>query len=203
MFIFRIPYLIQSLFWKRQWRGKEPTSVYLTFDDGPEEKATPWLLDLLHKEKIQATFFCVGNQIERYPSLFKKITEHGHVVGNHTYNHEKGNKTQNAEYLSSIEKTDALMHSNLFRPPYGRLTRKQQNKIISLGKRIVMWTWISHDYDQRIQSKKIIKKANLIKGGDIILFHNNTKSMKNLTGSLPEVIQIIRSKGLTFKPISI
>ena len=116
---------------------------------------------------------------------------------------EKGNKTKSKDYISSITKTDVLMNSELFRPPYGRITRKQKGEITGLGKRIIMWTWNSHDYNQKIGIETIIKKAKLIKGGDILLFHNNAKSMKNMMGSLPEVIRIIRDKRLTFKPISI
>jgi peptidoglycan-N-acetylglucosamine deacetylase len=203
MSLFRVPSLIQSLFWGRQWKGKDKDCVYLTFDDGPDDTTTPWVLELLQKENIQAAFFCLGNQIERHPAIFKKIIEQGHSIGNHTYNHEKGNKTKSTDYISSITKTDVLMNSELFRPPYGRITRKQKGEITGLGKRIIMWTWNSHDYNQKIGIETIIKKAKLIKGGDILLFHNNAKSMKNMMGSLPEVIRIIRDKRLTFKPISI
>ena len=178
MFIFRIPNLIQYLFWNRQWKGKDKKSVYLTFDDGPEGVTTSWVLDLLKKENIRATFFCLGSQIERHPPLLKEIIAQGHSVGNHTYNHEKGSTTNCKNYLSSIEKTDALVNTKLFRPPYGRITKRQTASLKKMGKKIIMWTWNSHDYDQRVNSKTIIKKARQIKGGDILLFHSNSKSSK-------------------------
>ena len=173
MRFFRVPYLIQSLFWNRKWTGKDPSSVYLTFDDGPDETVTPWLLEFLNKENIQATFFCIGSQVEKYPAIYKKMKQFGHMVGNHTYNHEKGSRTDNEEYLKSIKKTDDLMNTILFRPPYGRLTREQERQVTRMGKKTVMWTWNAHDYDRTIDEETIVKKAALIKGGDILLFHNS------------------------------
>jgi len=200
MNFFRVPYLIQLMYWNKLWRGKDKNCVYLTFDDGPDD-TTPWVLELLQKENIQATFFCLGNQIERHPAIFKKIIEQGHAIGNHTYNHEKGNKTKREDYISSITKTDALMNSGLFRPPYGRITKKQREALKQKGKRIIMWSWISNDYNQRVNSKTIIKKAQSIRSRDILLFHNNKKSEKNLKDSLPQVIKIVKNKGLRFKTI--
>jgi len=201
MNFFRIPYFIQLVYWNKQWKGEEENCVYLTFDDGPDDSTTPWVLDLLQKEKIQATFFCLGSQMERHPSIFNYIIEQGHAIGNHTYNHEKGNKTKNEDYISSITKTDALMNSELFRPPYGSITRAQLKKLKKLNKKIVMWSWVSHDYNQQVDSKTIIKKAKTIRSRDILLFHNNKKSAKNLKETLPQVIKIIKNKGLKFKPI--
>lgn len=201
MTFFRVPYLIQLIYWSKLWKGKDKDCVYLTFDDGPDDTTTPWVLDLLQKENIQATFFCLGNQIERHPAIFKKIIEQGHSVGNHTYNHEKGNKTNCKNYISSIEKTDALVNTRLFRPPYGRITKRQGASLKQMGKKIIMWSWISHDYDSQVNSKTIIKKAQFIRSRDILLFHNSIKSEKNLKDSLPQLIKIIKNKGLSFKPI--
>ena len=126
--LFRVPYIVQSIYRNRQWRGNKKDCVYLTFDDGPEEKTTMWLLEFLKKEDIKATFFCLGKQIESYPDLFQEILNNGHAIGNHTYNHEKGSHTSCKKYINSIKKTDVLMNSTLFRPPYGRLTREQERK---------------------------------------------------------------------------
>ncbi len=201
MNFFRVPYFIQLMYWSKLWKGKDENCVYLTFDDGPDDTTTPWVLDLLKKEQIQATFFCLGNQMERHPSIFKYITDQGHAIGNHTYNHEKGNKTRSEDYLSSITKTDSMMNSELFRPPYGSITRAQVKKLKKLNKEIVMWSWISHDYNHEVDPKTIIKKAHSIRSRDILLFHNNKKSEKNLKDSLPQVIKIVKNKGLRFKTI--
>ena len=201
MRFFRVPYVIQSLFWNRKWTGKDPSSVYLTFDDGPDETVTPWLLEFLNKENIQATFFCIGSQVEKHPVIYKKMKELGHVIGNHTYKHEKGTKTSADLYLNSVKATDSILKSNLFRPPYGRMTLKQERLLLNSNKKIIMWSWISHDYDKNIKPNKIVSKANNIRGGDILLFHNNKKAKKNIMSTLPEVIQIIRDKNLTFNAI--
>jgi peptidoglycan/xylan/chitin deacetylase (PgdA/CDA1 family) len=203
MRFFRVPYVIQSLFWNRKWTGEDSTSVYLTFDDGPDESVTPWLVNFLKKEKIPATFFCLGSQVKKHPELYDQIISHGHSVGNHTFNHEKGIKTADSSYLKSIKATDLVFMSNLFRPPYGRMSLRQGRLVLNMNKKIIMWSWISHDYDKRIDSNTIVRKARKIKGGDILLFHNNSKSLKNTIESLPEVVRIIREKHLTFKAISL
>ena len=200
--LFRVPNIVQSVYGNRQWKGKKNGCVYLTFDDGPEEKTTLWLLELLKEKDIKATFFCLGKQIESHPKLFKEILNHGHAVGNHTYNHEKGSQTNSQKYLNSIIKTDDLMSTVLFRPPYGKLTRRQENKIIMMGKKIIMWTWNAHDYDQNIDEETIIKKAALIKDGDILLFHNSVKSAKLMMACLPKVISVIKEKNLIFKTVA-
>ena len=202
MRFFRVPYVIQFLFWNRKWTGEDSKSVYLTFDDGPDENVTPWLLEFLKKENIKATFFCIGSQVEKHPALYKKMKELGHVIGNHTYNHEKGTKTSADQYISSIRASDSIIKSDLFRPPYGRMTTKQERLLLKLNKKIIMWSWISHDYDKNINPNTITRNAKRIKGGDILLFHNNEKAKKNVMKSLPEVIRIIREKHLTFNAIS-
>ncbi|MDO7609383.1 MAG: polysaccharide deacetylase family protein [Crocinitomicaceae bacterium] len=202
MFLFRVPYLIQFLFGKRQWKGDDLSCVYFTFDDGPDLRSTEWLLDLLNKENIPSTFFCLGSQIEKHPELYDDIIKKGHAVGNHTYHHEKGSKTSTKNYISSVQKTDALVHSNLFRPPYGRLTKNQMISLKKMDKKIVMWSWNSQDYNKNVSSESILKNAKLIKGGDILLFHNNSKSARTIKQCLPEVIRIIKEKNLKFKTLS-
>ena len=202
MFLFRVPSLIQTLFGQRQWKGDDLNCVYFTFDDGPDEGCTPWILDLLSKEKVPSTFFCLGSQIEKHPKLYNDIVIRGHAIGNHTYNHEKGSKTSTDTYISSVHKTDALMNSPLFRPPYGRLTKSQSVTLKQEGKKIIMWTWNSQDYNQNVSPESIVKKAALIRGGDILLFHSNSKSAGHLKKCLPEVIRIIKEKNLKFKTLA-
>ena len=196
---FRVPFLVQLLFKRRIWRGEDSNSVYLTFDDGPEIETTPWVLDLLKRENIKATFFCIGQNIEKHPSLFKEILNNGHRIGNHTYKHEKGTKTRKTAYLDSIGKTETLHSSNLFRPPYGRINIFQVDNLLSMGKKIIMWTWNAQDYKKSLKYWQIIDKARTIRGRDILLFHNSKKSEHNMKNSLPEVIKIVKQKELLFK----
>ncbi len=196
---FRVPFLVQLLFKRRIWRGEDSNSVYLTFDDGPDIETTPWVLDLLKRENIKATFFCIGQNIEKHPSLFKEILNNGHRIGNHTYKHEKGTKTRKTAYLDSIGKTETLHSSNLFRPPYGRINIFQVDNLLSMGKKIIMWTWNAQDYKKSLKHWQIIDKARTIRGRDILLFHNSKKSEHNMKNSLPEVIKIVKQKELLFK----
>ena len=196
---FRVPFLVQLLFKRRVWRGEDSNSVYLTFDDGPDIETTPWVLDLLKRENIKATFFCIGQNIEKHPSLFKEILNNGHRIGNHTYKHEKGTKTRKTAYLDSIGKTETLHSSNLFRPPYGRINIFQVDNLLSMGKKIIMWTWNAQDYKKSLKHSQIIDKARTIRGRDILLFHNSKKSEHNMKNSLPEVIKIVKQKELLFK----
>ncbi|MBL6667561.1 MAG: polysaccharide deacetylase family protein [Crocinitomicaceae bacterium] len=196
---FRVPFLVQLLFKRRIWRGEDSNSVYLTFDDGPDIETTPWVLDLLKRENIKATFFCIGQNIEKHPSLFKEILNNGHRIGNHTYKHEKGTKTRKTAYLDSFGKTETLHSSNLFRPPYGRINIFQVDNLLSMGKKIIMWTWNAQDYKKSLKHSQIIDKARTIRGRDILLFHNSKKSEHNMKNSLPEVIKIVKQKELLFK----
>ena len=196
---FRVPFLVQLLFKRRVWRGQDSNAVYLTFDDGPDIETTPWVLDLLRRENIKATFFCIGKNIENNPSLFKEILNNGHAIGNHTYKHEKGTKTKKTEYITSVRKTENLHSSNLFRPPYGRLNIFQVDNLLSMGKKIIMWTWNAQDYKKSLEHSQIIDNARTIKGRDILLFHNSKKSEQNMKNSLPEVIKIVKQKKLFFK----
>tara|TARA_B100000768_G_C11209248_1_gene345252 strand:- start:64 stop:669 length:606 start_codon:yes stop_codon:yes gene_type:complete len=196
---FRVPFLVQVLFKRRIWRGKDSNAVYLTFDDGPDQETTPWVLDLLRRENIKATFFCIGQNIEKHPSIFKAILENGHSIGNHTYNHERGTKTKKTTYIDSIRKTETLHSSTLFRPPYGRINIFQVGNLLSMGKKTIMWTWNAQDYKKSLEHSVIIDKARAIKGRDILLFHNSKKSEQNMKKSLPEIIKIVKQKQLFFK----
>ena len=197
--VFRGPFLVQLLFKRRIWRGEDSNSVYLTFDDGPDIETTPWVLDLLKRENIKATFFCIGQNIEKHPSLFKEILNNGHRIGNHTYKHEKGTKTRKTAYLDSIGKTETLHSSNLFRPPYGRINIFQVDNLLSMGKKIIMWTWNAQEYKKSLKHSQIIDKARTIRGRDILLFHNSKKSEHKMKNSLPEVSKIVKQKELLFK----
>ena len=202
MMFFRVPLLVQLLFSRRVWKGENRNAVYLTFDDGPDQLTTPWVLDLLKKENIKATFFCVRKNMTKYPDIFQSILDDGHAIGNHTYAHEKGIRTSIDSYLQALNKTDEIHHSSLFRPPYGRINLKQVKKIKALGKKIIMWTWNAQDYKKNMNPNTIISNAKRIKGTDILLFHNSIKSKRNMMESLPSVIRIVKQKNLSFQRLS-
>ena len=185
------------IFPRRIWKLKSKNTVYLTFDDGPQEGLTTWILNFLNERNIRATFFCVGENVQNNPALFAKIESFGHRVGNHTMKHENGIKTNGSTYLKSINKASDYIESNLFRPPYGRLPFW---KTTGIGKnyKIVMWSWLSYDFDKSVSIEKILDSANSIKGGDILVFHDNLKSQERVKILLPKVVDLLTKKGLEF-----
>jgi peptidoglycan/xylan/chitin deacetylase (PgdA/CDA1 family) len=201
MRFFRAPLIAKLLFPSGIWKGREADSIYLTFDDGPNPEVTPWVLDLLNEFQIKATFFLVGKNVEDYPELFERIIGEGHQIGNHTMNHESGTRTRLSNYLSSVDEAGTYIKSDLFRPPYGKITRSQFKSLIGLGKKIVFWSWLSYDFDKNLSSNKIIQKAKQIKGGDILVFHDSEKSKENLKMVLPPIIKEIKKRTLTFKTL--
>ena len=201
MRIYRSPLLLRWLFPSAIWKGDDKRAVYLTFDDGPSEALTPWILQTLKKAEVKATFFCVGNNVKKHPELFQQIQEEGHRVGNHTMHHENGMKTRANDYLQSVDEANSFIQSPLFRPPYGKITLKQYFQLKKRNIQIVFWSWLSYDFDPNQASEKVKMKAKSIKGGDILVFHDNPKSAETLTESLEEVIQLLNQKRLTFKTI--
>lgn len=201
MKLFRTPTIFRWIFPRRTWGFFDtPKKVYLTFDDGPTPSLTSWILEELSKHNLKATFFCVGANVKKYPELMKRIVEEGHVVGNHTMRHEKGTSIDKDLYLQSIAETNELVQSNLFRPPYGRLPMNFTSTI-NKKYRIIMWTWLSYDYDKTVSVSTILQKAQKIKGGDILVVHDNEKVTERIKEILPELISIVQGKGLEFEAI--
>ena len=200
MRLFRSPYIARFAFRNGIWKGRDKRAIYLTFDDGPHPKVTPYVLDILKRNNIKATFFCVGNNVEKYPEVYLQILADGHQVGNHTMSHENGVKTPKNEYFESVKKASTLIESELFRPPYGKITPFQFKYIFSaLKKKVVFWTWLAYDFDAKISGREIIKKAERIKGGDILVFHDSSKAQKNLEETLEAIILMLQKRNFHFK----
>ena len=198
--IIKTPNFIRFFFPSLIWHKKNLTnSIWLTFDDGPSEEATPFILNVLKEENIKATFFLVGEQIEKNPLLIKKIMADGHKVANHSFSHKNGWMTKNSNYFDDIEKCQKLLPKNkLFRPPYGKLNPIQINYLKKKYK-IILWDVLSWDFSLNITPKKI--KRHVLKNtisGSILVFHNNNKSIKNLKPILKEIIQELKNKGFKF-----
>jgi peptidoglycan/xylan/chitin deacetylase (PgdA/CDA1 family) len=181
--------------------SRQVNAVYLTFDDGPDPLVTPWVLDELKRNNAKATFFCVGNQVRKYPELFERIKQEGHSVGNHTMNHENGRKTKTKDYLDSISEANEWISSGLFRPPYGSMTTKQSKDVSDAGYKIIMWSWLTYDFDEKVETTEIIRSAQQVSPGDIVVLHDNPKCIERLKLILPEIISIIHQKGYQLKAI--
>ncbi len=188
--------LFPSLIWRKDTNNKE---IWLTFDDGPDPEVTPWILNVLKQEDVKATFFLVGEQIEEFPDLFGTIINEGHIIANHSYSHLNGWFCNKDKYLSDIEKCQKLIPKNqLFRPPYGKIT-KTQIKLLKEKYKIILWDVLSCDFQHNTSPQRV--QENILKHtkeGSIIVLHNNHKSYKNLTPILAETIQELKKIGFNF-----
>jgi peptidoglycan/xylan/chitin deacetylase (PgdA/CDA1 family) len=202
MKLFKTPRFFRWIFPNKTWGfSRLENAVYLTFDDGPDPDITPWILDLLKEKNILATFFCVGANAKKHPALVERILSEGHSMGNHSMRHEKGVKTANNVYLESVREAHGHISSALFRPPYGRLKISQTWKL-KKEYQIIMWSWLSYDFDHSIPIETILSKAQKqIKAGDILVLHDNPKCADRVKVLLPQLIDLILEKKLVFKVI--
>jgi len=206
MFFVRTPLLLMKVFPQLLWRFREKEKdqdnhVYLTFDDGPTPGVTTWVLDQLRQFEAKGTFFCLGKNVEKNPDLYKKIIEEGHAVGNHTYSHLKGWQMDNTEYFNDIDLADNFIHSDLFRPPYGKFTGSQIRHL-SDRYQVVMWDILSLDYEPNVVPEKVVTNVlDNVRGGSIVVFHDSVKAEPNLTYALPRVLESLSSR-YEFRKIS-
>ena len=191
---------IQCLFPSLVWRKRNSqNNIWLTFDDGPCPKATPFILKILKEEKVNATFFLVGKSIQEYPELFAQIIKGNHIVANHSYSHKNGWISKNSSYFYDVERCQDLMPENkLFRPPYGKISMMQIKELKKKYK-IILWDVLSRDFDSNIGPEKV--KDNVLDNtstGSILVFHNIQKSFKNLKPILQKTIRELKEKGMLF-----
>jgi len=205
LYLKKTPYLIKlfsnkNLIWNFKSVDK---SIYLTFDDGPTPGITEKVLTILDKFNAKATFFCLGKNVKDNPDIFQKIITQGHSVGNHTYDHFNGWKTNEDEYLLNIKKAEKYISSNLFRPPYGRIKKSQIQNIKNKYK-IILWTVLSGDFDKNISKEKCLSNViNYAQKGSIIVFHDSVKAKEKILFALPEVLKYFSDKGFSFERIQI
>ncbi len=168
--------------------------VFLTFDDGPTPEITEWTLAQLRKFDVKATFFCIGNNIQKHPDIFQKVVEEGHSIGNHTFNHLKGWSTSNQRYIENVKKCD--LHTNLFRPPYGKIKPSQSVILRKMGFKIIMWDIVTYDFNNNISPEKCLENVlKNVQSGSIIVFHDSVKASTNLKYALPKTLEFLQEKG--------
>lgn len=197
--------VIKRLFHNQVWSiPNEEQKIYLTFDDGPTPQVTQWVLSVLKENNIKATFFCIGKNISTNQDIYNQIIAERHSVGNHTFNHLNGWKTTTKEYIQNVKDCEVVLqkserNSKLFRPPYGRISKKQSDLARSLGYKIIMWDILSADFDQKISPEKCLENATKkVTSGSIIVFHDSEKAFKNLEYTLPRAIAHYKKKGFVF-----
>ena len=195
----QFPDMLRPFLGKLLWRKSSSSKViYITFDDGPVPEVTPLVLDLLDEYNIKATFFCVGENVEKYPEVYNEVLKRGHRTGNHTYNHLKGASVSTDEYVANVEKASLRIESNLFRPPYGRI-KKKQKKALKAGYEIIMWDVITHDYNSSLSPQTIMQNIRRYsRNGSLVVFHDSLKAERNMLTVLPLAIEYWNSKGYSF-----
>jgi len=201
---YRTPSIFSKLFGRCLWQGPgDKSHVYITFDDGPLPVITPKVLNILTAYNQKATFFCVGENVQRNNDIFKEVCQNGHDIGNHTCHHLHGWKSKTQKYLSDVALADVHIGSKLFRPPYGKLTYSQYAALSQNGYQIVMWSLLVGDYSSGLNKKACLKKlCQNIRFGDIIVFHDQQKSWNNLEYILPGLLEELQKRNITSKGIS-
>jgi len=195
---------MRALYPSFTWQMPEnDRNIYLSFDDGPHPEVTSFVLDQLNDYNAKASFFCIGDNIIKYPQVYERIVNEGHTVGNHTQNHLNGWKSTTIKYLENVEAAATHIDSDLFRPPYGKIKRFQAKQLQeNKGLKIIMWSVLSGDFDQQILPEKCLQNVLLnTRSGSIVVFHDSEKAWKRLAYALPKVLEHFTEKGYSFKKI--
>ena len=205
MFYFtKKPWILKQIYGDCMWEVKEEEkSIYLTFDDGPHPEDTPFILDQLEKYNAKATFFCLGRNVAAHPKIYKRLSDDGHSIGNHTYDHYDGWRTNNNIYFDDIIKAKQLITSHLFRPPYGHITRFEVKRLIDqFGLKTIMWTIMAGDFDSKTSGEECLHNViDAATPGSIVVFHDNDSASKNMRYALPKALEYFKNNGYAFKSI--
>lgn len=223
MYLVKTPWWLRAIYPQLIWRmPSQEKIIYLTFDDGPHKTATPFVLDTLAQYTAKASFFCIGKNVLEYPAIYARILNDGHTVGNHTQHHANGWKVSNEAYFSEIATAAKLIHSPLFRPPYGRIKRSQINQLTRTthsqlsndvtttahfnmelpGYKIIMWSVLSGDFDTTLNAAACTK--NVLENtcsGSIVVFHDSTKAWDRMSVALPKVLEHFSEQGFRFEAL--
>jgi len=206
MYLIKTPWLLKKLYPELIWNKNQPNRcIYLTFDDGPIPIVTTHILNILKQYNAKATFFCIGDNVAKHPDIFKQVTDDGHAIGNHTYNHLKGWKTDNKTYLDNFLQADKILDTPLFRPPYGRI-KKQQIRDLQTARpdiKIIMWDVLSGDFDTNLSPEACLN--NVLKhteAGSIVVFHDSLKAYDRVKYTLPRALEVWSEAGYEFCPLA-
>lgn len=228
----RPPAWLRPLFPGSEWRGAPtgPTGrprLYLTFDDGPIPEETPWVLEQLAAHQAQATFFCVGDNLGRYPDIARAALAAGHRLGNHTQHHLSAWRTPRPAYLADVAACEASLavsyqllgassppsvvvekptansphltaNTKLFRPPYGRLTWPVLRQLRA-EYRVIMWSLLTRDYDRDLAPERALRLTlAATRPGDIVVLHDSRKASRSLRFLLPRLLAHYGDLGYEF-----
>jgi len=201
----KTPWFVKQLYSSLLWnKARDGSRIFVTFDDGPIPIVTPYVLNILKQHNAKATFFCIGDNVRKHPEIFEQVKNEGHSIGNHTFNHLRGWDTEDKVYLDNFREADNVVHSNLFRPPYGRIKRSQI-KLLRQERpdlQIVMWDILSRDYDKSVRPEKCLKNVlKYTRPGSIIVFHDSLKAFERLEYVLPRAMEEWSRRGWEFSSL--
>ncbi len=199
----KIPFFVRWLYPDARWHETTSDKVlYLTFDDGPTEEVTNFVLGQLEKYNAKATFFCLGFNADNNPSILSEIIDKGHSVGNHSYSHPNGFKTKIDRYLEDVNDANEVLKAKLFRPPYGKM-KLRQYKNLKNRFNIIMWDVMPGDFDVSIDGDKCF--SNVVEGakrGSIIVLHDTQQAFPRLKYVLPKLLEYYTKLGYTFDKLN-
>ena len=206
MYFIKTPFWLRLIYRSCIWRkSNQERLLYLSFDDGPHPEATPFVLEQLATLNAKASFFCIGKNVQLYPNIYAALIDANHTVGNHSQNHMNGWKNNTSDYIVDIQEAIKSISSNLFRPPYGRISFSQIKALRSdpsLPQEIIMWDVLSGDFDTTISGDQCAQNVIQHAGpGSIIVFHDSAKAMDRLRIALPKVLLHFSKLGYQFKAL--
>lgn len=206
MYLVKTPFWLRALYPRLTWRlPVKEKIIYLSFDDGPHETATPFVLDTLKTYNAKATFFCIGKNVQRHPDIYTRIINEGHAVGNHTQNHLNGWKVPDEQYIADYKEAAQHISSDLFRPPYGRLKRSQHKQLLTSNSQLqtIMWDVLSGDFDTTLTGEACLGYVLYhTKPGSIVVFHDSTKAWDRMRYALPKMLEHFSREGYRFEKIT-
>lgn len=204
LFLHYSPFWLKWIYPDYLWRiDTAEKKIFLTFDDGPIPDVTERVLDTLELYGAKATFFCIGDNVRKHPFVFQKLIEGGHSIGNHTFNHLNGWKTDPNHYYENYLQGQHILASDtsLFRPPYGRI-KKQQVQLLPAKTQIVMWDVLTGDYSHEISREQCLRESiRHTRSGSIVLFHDSIKAQRNMEYTLPRFLQEFAGQGFRFEAL--
>lgn len=203
-FLHRSPAWLQWLLSDYTWRiNTSEKIIYLTFDDGPIPVVTEKVMETLETFNAKATFFCIGDNVRKYPGIFSELKKRGHAIGNHTYNHLNGWKTADEVYLDNFRRCQDILQTDtrLFRPPYGRI-RKAQYRLLPADTKVMMWDVLTGDFSPDVLTASALNSAiRLSRPGTIMLLHDSIKAEQKMSYILPRVLAHFSESGYRFEAL--
>lgn len=196
------PTLFKEIFHEFYWDTTN-NKILLTFDDGPTPESTELILSSLSKHKIKALFFCVGDNVKKYPELVKSILSEGHTIGNHTFNHKKLKTLSKQEKIYQIKSMNELLENDFnykvkyFRPPHGRFQLTTNSLLNKFNLKNVMWSLLTYDYKNNFDLVKFAV-TNFIKKDSIIVLHDSIKSKDIIRDSIDFIVEQALDKKFSF-----